>query len=384
MRVKGDYSMRSRQYQCLFIALIVLLSICGCAKSQLHVTHFIRPPSKVVRFRDIQTILVQQPDIQFSGKLSTDLKQLYQHIIQENIAKTFSHMPWYQIQLICPNAQCESITNQIEQNGYDWDNPVPTEMSYQKQHQLFINGNIYQSTKDQSEISVTATLSIVLLDHEGNEVYVRLLDKLNAKDRFITNQSHWDNICMHRRLAQKLFQIAITQLMDDIYPKKIKRLITIHNDADIRGRYLLEADAFPEALAHIEESINKKERTYIEKKNKILEKYEKLEKKAFARAFPDDDFREKRIEMAKEKETEIDSARKCLSGDYKNYGTALEALGFIDQAIEYYEKAIHADPLNYMARLAFNRVVYFRTTSSKELELSREISEQSLRSHDEL
>jgi len=361
-----------------------MFMICGCEKSQLRIADFIRPPSKVVRFRDIQTILVQQPDITFSGKLSTDLKQLYQHFIQENIARTFSHMPWYQIHLICPNAQCESITNQIEQNGYEWNNPVTTEKEYQKKHQLFINGNIHKSKISQTEIQISATLSIVLLDHEGREVYVRLLDKLTAKDHLKPNQSHWDKICMHRRLAQALFQLAITQLMDDIYPKKFKRFIGIHHDADIRGRYLLEANAFPEALAHIKASIKKKERTFIDQKNKILGKYQKLEKKALEESLPDDDFREKRIKMAKEKEAEIDNVRKCLSGDYKNYGTALEALGFIDQAINYYEKAINADPMNYLARLAFHRLVYFRKTSNKELELSREINEQSLRSHDEL
>lgn len=373
--------MRCRQYQCEIILLISLFISCGCAKSQLDVANFIRPPSKVVRFRDIQTILVQQPDIQFSGCLTTDVKQLYQHMIQENIAKTFSHMPWYQIHLICPNAQCESIPNQIEINGYEWQNPVRTEKEYQKQHQLFINGMIHQSIKNQSQINVSATLSIVLLDHSGNEIYVRLLDNLTATDIFKPNHSHWDKICMHRRLAQQLFQIAIAQLKEDIYPRKVNRLISINHDADIRGRYLLEANAFPEALAHIAESIKKNERAYIEKKNKILEKYQKLEKKALAQSSPDDDFREKRIKMAKEKEAEIDNVRKCLSGDYKNYGTALEALGFIDEASTYYEKAINANPMNYLARLAFHRLVYFRKTSNKELDLSREITEQSLRSH---
>jgi tetratricopeptide (TPR) repeat protein len=350
----------------------------------LRVANFIRPPSKVVRFRDIQTILVQQPDIQFSDRLSTDIKQLYQHLIQENIAKTFSHMPWYQIQLICPNAQCESITNQIEQNGYEWENPVRSEKEYQKQHRLFINGNVNQSIKNQSEIQLSAILSIVLLDYEGNEVYVRLLDQLTAKDHFKPNQSHWDKICMHRRLANQLFQRAVTQLQDDIYPKKIKRLISIHHDADIRGRYLIEANAFPEALAHIQVSMKNKERAYIQQKNRILQKYQKLEQSVFQNPSPDDDFREKRIEMAKKKEAEIDIARTSLSGDYKNYGTALEALGFIDQAVKYYEKAMNADPMNYMARLAFNRLVSFRKTTNKELELSREITEKSLGSHDEL
>jgi tetratricopeptide (TPR) repeat protein len=378
---KGEQSMRFRQYRYKIILLFVIFTLCGCAKSELRVANFIRPPSKVVRFRDIQTILVQEPDLQFSGRLTTDLKQLYQHIIQENIAKTFGHMPWYQIHLICPNAQCESIPNQIEQNGYEWKNSVRTEKESLKQHQLFINGIIDQSIKNQSEINISATLSIVLLDPEGNEVYVRLLDNLKAKDIFKSKQSHWDKICMHRRLAQQLFQLAIVQLKDDIYPKKIKRLISINNDADIRGRYLLEANAFPEALAHIEASIKKKERAYIEQKNKILEKYQKLEKQALEKYSPDDDFREKRIEMAKEKEAEIDKARKCLSGDYKNYGTALEALGFIDEASTYYEKAIHANPMNYLAKLAFHRLVYFRKTSNKELELSREITEKSLRSY---
>jgi len=375
--------MRCRQYRCGIILLIMVFILCGCAKSKLRVANFIRPPSKVVRFRDIQTILVQEPDIQFSGRLTTDLKQLYQHMIQENIAQTFSHMPWYQIHLICPNAQCESIPYQIEQNGYEWENPVRTEKEYHKQHQLFINGMINQSIKNQSEINITATLSLVLLDHEGSEVYVRLLDNLRAKNMFKPDQSQWDKICMHRRLAKQLFQLAIVQLKDDIYPKKINRLISIHKDADIRGRYLLEANAFPEALAHIEASIKNKERAYIEQKNRILERYQKLEKQALAESSPDDDFREKRIAMAKEKESEIDNARKCLSGDYKNYGTALEALGFIDEASTYYEKAINANPMNYMAKLAFHRLVYFRKTSNKELELSREITEQSLRSYNE-
>jgi tetratricopeptide (TPR) repeat protein len=361
-----------------------MLIIGGCAKSQLRVATFIRPPSKVIRFRDIQTILVQQPDIQFSGSLSTDLKQLYQRHIQESIANTFSYMPWYQIHLICPNAQCELITNQIEQSGYEWVNPVVSEKEYQKQHQLYINGTIETSIHNQSEIHLSSTLSIVLLDHEGNEVYVRLLGNLTAKDHWTPNQSQWDQICMHRRLAQKLFQLAISHLIDDIYPKKSNQLISIHRNADIRGRYLLEANAFPEALAHIEASIRKKESAYIKQKNKILEKYQKREQKTLKHASPDIDFREQRIAMAKEKEAEIDNARKCLSGDYKNYGTALEALGFNDQAINYYEKAINADPNNYMAKLAFHRLVYFRKASNKELELSREITEQSLRSHDEL
>jgi len=376
--------MHSRRFQYLLISFILIVFMCGCAKSQLRIANFIRPPSKVIQFRDIQTIMVQEPDIQFSGRLSTDLKQLYQHLIQENIAKTFSHMPWYQIQLICPNAQCESITNQIEQHGYVWDNPVRSEKEYQKQHKLFINGNVTQSIKKKSEIQLSATLSIVLLDHEGNEIYVRLLDQLTAEDHFKPNQSHWDKICMHRRLAKTLFQRAITQLHDDIYPKKIKRFISIHHDADIRGRYLIEANAFPEALAHIEDSMKKKERAYIKQKNSIQQKYQKMEKMALQQRLADDDFREKRINLAKKKEAEIDIARKSLSGDYKNYGTALEALGFIDQAVKYYEKAMNADPMNYMARLAFHRLVSFRKTSNKELELSREITEQSSGSYDEL
>jgi tetratricopeptide (TPR) repeat protein len=341
----------------------------------LRVATFIRPPSKVVQFRDIQSILVQQPDLQFSDKLSTDIKQLYQHLIQQNIVRTFSHSPWYRIHLICPNAQCESIPDQIEKNGYQWDNPVLTEKDHHKQHQLFINGNIQKSVINQSTIQMSATLSIVLLNHEGSEIYVRLLDQLTAQDQYKPNQSHWDKICMHRRLAQKIFQQAIAHLKDDIYPKNFKRLISIHNDGDIRGRYLLEANAFPEALAHIEASIKKKERAYIAEKNKILVKYQKLEKRVFQNDASDDDFREKRIEMAKEKEIEIDNARKSLSGDYKNFGTALEGLGFIDQAIAYYEKAVNADPKNYMAKIAFHRLVYFRKTSSKELELRKETAE---------
>jgi len=374
--------MSSRQRQCIFVTLILLFIICGCPNSKLRVAKFIRPPSKLVQFRDIQSILVQQPDLQFSGRLSTDLKQLYQHLIQENIVRSFSHVPWYQIHLICPYAQCETITSQIEKNGYQWQNPVITEKEYHNQHQLFINGNIEKSIINQSTIQMSATLSIVLLNYEGQETYVRLLDQLTAQDHFHPNQSHWDNICMHRRLAQKLFERAVTQLMEDIYPKTFNRLISIHNNGDIRGRYLIEANAFPEALAHIEVSIKNRERAYIKKKNTILEKYQKLEKSLLKNDAHDDDFREKRIEMAKEKESKIDNARKDLSGDYKNYGTALEGLGFIDQAITYYEKAINADPTNLMAKLAFQRLVYFRKTSNKELELIKETTDQSLRSHD--
>lgn len=201
--------MRFRQYRYKIILLFVIFTLCGCAKSELRVANFIRPPSKVVRFRDIQTILVQEPDLQFSGRLTTDLKQLYQHIIQENIAKTFGHMPWYQIHLICPNAQCESIPNQIEQNGYEWKNSVRTEKESLKQHQLFINGIIDQSIKNQSEINISATLSIVLLDPEGNEVYVRPGSKVKKGQALIV----LDDRQFNSRLAQarQALQSAIAQ-----------------------------------------------------------------------------------------------------------------------------------------------------------------------------
>ncbi|ETR74565.1 MAG: hypothetical protein OMM_00147 [Candidatus Magnetoglobus multicellularis str. Araruama] len=382
IKPKGDQSMQLIHYQWKIVSLMIFLIVCGCSKSQLGVAYFIRPPSKVSQFRDIQRIQIQQPDIHFSNKLGVDLHQLYQQVIQINFARAFCQNPWYQIELA---SQKNTLSKTIEYKGYEWVNPIATSTNHEYSHKLYLNVGMIESKTSQSEIQIDATLSILLLDPQGKEVYIRLLEGLSTKETIRSNQSQWENMCMHYRLAKKLFQPAIKAVIDDIYPRKIKHVMSIHDNADIRGRYLLAAKAFPESLAHIAEAIKQKERIYVEQKNNILRQYQQLEKDLVTQSRSDnEDYREKRINLSKQKELEIDHARTKLSGDYNNYGTALEALGFIDQAITYYEKAINADPMNYMARLAFHRLVYFRKTSNKELELIRETTEQSLRSQDEL
>ncbi|KPA12595.1 conserved hypothetical protein, secreted [Candidatus Magnetomorum sp. HK-1] len=366
------------------IAVVSMFLLCSCAKSQLTVADFIRPPSQILRFRDIQTIHIQKPTITFSDKsMESHFVELYQQTIQESFAKGFSHKPWYQIRLSCFNEdKSDSFFEQISKKGFEWVNPVPSQIEASGQHLMFSNANIITSSEKDSGINMRASFSIVILDAKGKEVYVQLFHNLEANDLKST-EGHMDKICMHQRLAKKLFQPAINKVVNEIYPKTIKQIISIHDNADIRGRFLLDAKAFPEALAHIKQSIKEKERLYIQQKNKILREYTQIEKQLKDRNTPDEDIREQRIELAKEKEKKIDRARKILSGDYNNYGTALEALGFVDQSIEYYEKAFMADPFNYMARLAFHRLIYFRKTNNQELELDRENIEQSLRRQDE-
>ncbi|MBF0449446.1 MAG: hypothetical protein HQK75_01970 [Candidatus Magnetomorum sp.] len=364
---------------------MVLLIVCGCAKSQLTVADFIRPPSKILRFRDVHTIDIQKPSISRSDvTIENDCLPMYQQMIQDSFAKAFSHKPWYQIRQSNVNtSQSSPFSEQIQKSGFKWINPVSSEIDINGQHRLFSNITITQWEENDLEIQMQANLSIVILDAQGKEVYIQLFNNLSASERVHGKKTFTEQLCIHQRLAQKLFQPAVVKVVDEIYPRTIKQVMSIHDDSDIKGRLLLDAQAFPEALAHIEKSIKQKERTYIQQKNDIQRQYQQIEARLQNQTHSDEDIREKRIQLAKEKESKIDSARKFLSGDYKNYGTALEALGFIDEAVEYYEKAFTADPFNYMARLEFHRLIYFRKTSNKELELNQETIEQSLRRQDE-
>jgi len=370
------------------ITVISMLLLCSCTKDkliQLSVADFIRPPSQILRFREIQTIHIQKPEISFSDNaIDHHLAEIYEQTIQESFAKSFSHKPWYQIRLSCFNEnKPDSFEKQISNKGFEWKNPVSTQIEASGQHLLFSNVNITTSSMNSSSISIKANLSIVILDAQGKEVYVKLFQDLKAKEKIKAKQSNIDKICMHQLLAKKIFKPAITKVVNEIYPKTVKQIMSINGNSNIKGKNLLNSHAFPEALAHIKQSIKEKERIYIKQKNKILREYKQIEMNLKNHDNNDENTREKRIELAKEKEKKIDRARKFLSGEYHNYGTALEALGFIDQSIEYYEKAFMADPLNYIARIAFHRLIYFRKTNNKELELNLENIEQSLRRQDE-
>ena len=383
---KGVF-MKSYPFKCLIIAIsVMIILISGCAKSQLKVAEFIRPPSKILRFRDIHTIQIQQPSISISSSVSMDRQflKMYEKVIQDSFLHAFSHKPWYQIGQSCStDNHPDNLEKQIQKNGLKWINPVPSESENNRQHRLFSTINIIRKQESGTDISLTANMSIVILDAQDKEIYVQLFNNLLATVKKHEKNTFTEKLCIHHRLANQLFQPAVEKVVEAIYPRTIKQVMSIHDDSDMKCKLLLAAEGFPEALAHIKQSIKEKERIYIQEKNKILKKYQQIESNLETQNYSDEEIREKRIELAKEKESKIDQERKLLSGDYNNYGTALEALGFIDEAAMYYEKAFTADPFNYLARLAFHRLIYFRKTSNKELELNQETIELPLRRQNE-
>jgi tetratricopeptide (TPR) repeat protein len=356
---------------------IIFIIVCGCAKSQLTIAEFIRPPSKILRFRDIHTIHIQQPLITLTNvNLTKEALKMYEQTILDIFAHLLSHKPWYQIDLPhFSHDQSDGLSEQIQSNGFTWTNPVPLDCNNDRYHRLFSTVNMIEKEENDSEIYIKANMSIVMLDAQGKEIYVQLFKNLFAKGAMKGSTTFMEQLCLHKRLACQLFESAIEKIVEEICPKTIRQVMSIHDDSDIKGRFLLAGEAFPEALAHIKQSIKEKERMYIHQKNKISHTYKQMEDNLNTLKLSDEKIREKRIELAKEKESKIDQARKFLSGDYNNYGTALEGLGFFNEAISYYEKAFIADPFNYMARLAFHRLIYFRKTSNKELELNLETIE---------
>jgi len=301
------------------LVLLILVLFSGCTtNSELTVANFYQPPSSILRYRDIHQMNIQVPEINISDVIDDRYQQLYQQTIQEMIVTSLMNQPWYPVSIMDSDSTATIAVNEkMNRNGYHWQKQV----AWVNHHKIFTSVKLLDYVKNQKKCQMKATLFIIILDPDDEDVYMKIFENLSASDHLTGNESDLEVLSLHRRLAHGLFHDAISEFAGDILPKSNQQVIHLHNKSDIRGRYLISASAFPEALVHLEASIQKKER----KKNRDSEQNQRL------------------------------------TGDYTNYGIALEAMGFLNQAMISYKKAIKVDPNNNLAKHAIQRLTHFQS-----------------------
>jgi len=209
------------------------------------------------------------------------------------------------------------------------------------------------------KISATAQLNITIFGKNGEKRYERLFKDLKFYKK-VGGSGDMAAVPTSLEIAASLFNDSIVATVKDISPHTETRLLEVNEDGDKTAVVLIKATAFSEAVRRLDKAIEQNEAEYQALKGKIEEKYQReveeikasskepLKKKAAIEKLE----REKTEELAKE--------RAPLSPDYENYALCMEVMGYLDDAIEFFEKAHEADQDNQTAKNAYNRVLALR------------------------
>ena len=391
----------------IFSATVILLLLLnsGCAPPRKIYAKYTLPPSGVADFLPLKNAQIEKPSVEIRGNFNTQAqKAAMQNYIRERLAGLIYKERFYNVSDdIYRNITGESQLQQVLRghHGYDLihsykpktskimakavvnierktgedlietqlvNQPYKTE--YRKNKEGYSVPHAVPNYDRKSvrkrqdrvpyiKISATAQLNITIFGKNGEKRYERLFKNLKFHKK-VGGSGDIAAVPTSLEIAASLFNDSIVATVKDISPHTETRLLEVNVDGDKTAVVLIKATAFSEAVRRLDKVIEQNEAEYQAMKRKIEEEYQReveeikasskepLKKKAAIEKLE----REKTEELAKE--------RAPLSPDYENYALCMEVMGYLDDAIECFEKAHEADQDNQTAKDAHNRVLALR------------------------
>ena len=339
-----------KKYLLLSTILIFLFCNINCIMNKKIEAVWIVPPENLIQFQHLKNIQLTKPHIKIEGIRGEEIDHIYQDIICNIIKNQFQNNKYYRIFDINYDFENSEINN-------DKDKPS----SY-----IHTFARIYFNENDKN-LYTDSEIKITIKDISGNEKYSKIFKELSFEKKLDTDSQISSNT-LHNEIGLNLFQDAVSFFVSDISPHEEKKIFMVNRKGDQKSIELLHKCNFYEAANELIPVIKKNEKKFINIREKIFEKYKKRQKWIKKYVVIAKLQKKLLVNLSKEQQRTIQKNQNFLSPDYENYAIANQALGYHDQAIRFYEKAILADPYNKTARDSYNSLIYFRKATNTELD----------------
>ena len=397
---------RPRQFGIISAAVILLFLLnSGCAPPRKIYAKYTLPPSGVADFVHLKNAQIETPSVEIRGNFNPQTQKIaMQNYIRERLAALIYKERFYSVgDDIYRNVKGEGQLQQVlrGQHGYDLihsykpktskimakavvnikrrsgvdliethlvNQPYKTEYRKNKEGYSIphaVPDHDRKSVRKRQdkvpyiEISAIGQLNITVFGKNGEKRYERLFNGLKFHKK-VGGSGDIAAVPTSLEIAASLFNDSIVATVKDISPHTETRLLEVNEDGDKTALVLIKATAFSEAVRRLDEVIEQNEAEYQALKAKTEEKYrceveeikasskEPLKKKAAI----------EKLVMVKNEE--LAKERAPLSPDYENYALCMEVMGYLDDAIECFEKAYEMDQSNQTAKNAYDRVAALR------------------------
>ncbi len=149
-------------------------------------------------------------------------------------------------------------------------------------------------------------------------------------------------------IASALFDKAIDKVIKDISPHKEERTLFVNENGDTTAVVLMKATAFSEAYKRLCDVVETHDKVYAGEAGKI--------KRDFAERIQEAQDAAHKEQLQAERKAALTEAGLSRSPDYENMAIVCEAMGILDEALEFYERAAEADPANEHAAQSLARL----------------------------
>ena len=205
------------------------------------------------------------------------------------------------------------------------------------------------------EVSANASLTISIKDKNGRLKYSRSFKNLKFKKK-VGGGGDISAPPTALEVAGELFNSPLETIVADISPHREPRLLEVNENGDKSAVVLMKATAFSEAAMKLDAVIAKNEKKFREISAEISVEYGKKRGEAKKSPLKEAEKRAKVKKLESERKRALVEAGRFRSPDYENYAICMEVMGYIPDAIEFYNKACRADPENQTAKDSLIRV----------------------------
>lgn len=196
-------------------------------------------------------------------------------------------------------------------------------------------------------VRATANLLVTVLDTKGKKIYERSFSDLSYEKKVGGDAAAGAEPTVIEIVAS-LFDAPLADVVADISPHKVTRVVSVNPNGDATAIVLLRATAFSEAYGHLANILDAREKEFaVAAKEAEADMAPKL---AAAKT------EEEKAKLQAELDEELAAERKGLAADYENLAIACEAMGQLGEAMDYYEQSSQDDTGNKTARESLLRV----------------------------
>ncbi|CAN2043767.1 putative Tetratricopeptide repeat protein [Candidatus Magnetomoraceae bacterium gMMP-1] len=391
-----------RNSKCIIIYCVsAVLLFCmnfGCApKREIYATYTL-PPAKVVDFITLKDMQISEPVVKITGNAGPAIKTIYQNYIKERLTGQIYKERFYSISddiyrnMDGENCLCKIIAGQSGYNLVHSDKPdaakilISAVIKINKEHGVDIvetelvrqgytvernDKGVPYSKADKEQrsvkkrmdkfkyikISANADLTVKVIDKNGIDVkYKESFNNLEFEQK-IGGEGNVSALPSHFEIAANLFCEPIQKIVKNISPHKEKRLLKINEKGDKSSIVLMKANAFIDAVNSLESVLQKNKNKYETVKKKIESEYQEKVDKIQKSSMEPEKKKAETDKLRKEIDEQLAKEQLFMSSDYENYAIIMEIMGYIDDAIEFFEKAYQADPNNQTAKLSYAKVI---------------------------
>lgn len=166
-------------------------------------------------------------------------------------------------------------------------------------------------------------------------------------------------------IASALFDEPLSEIVKDISPHSEERPLVVNEKGEKTGVALIKAMAFSDAAEHLDKVHKEKESEIKSRRKEIASERDKkvADIQASTKA---PEAKTKEIEkVTSDYDKKLQEAKSPISADYENYAICMEAMGYVGDAIEFYEKALDSDPGNQSAKSQLDKLAHLKAQVEK-------------------